>query len=86
MQAVAAAAIVGYFLRHRDGESVAGSLVASALGGLGLITGLVLMVGNYPTLTGSDATWVDIMPWTLPVVAAAGAIAAGRRRKADADS
>lgn len=42
LQAIAAAAIVGYFLRHRRGESVWGTIIAPALGGIGLVTGIVL--------------------------------------------
>lgn len=78
LQAVAAFSIVGFFLRSRRGESPWGAVVAPALGGLGLVAGLVLMILNYPTLTGSDLTWVNSLPWALPVAAVIGALAAGR--------
>lgn len=48
-------------------------------GGLGLLGGPVLMIANYPTLTGSRLTWVNALPWALPAAAAVGAIAAGSR-------
>ncbi len=78
LQAVAAASIVGFFRRNRQGESVQGSIVAPAVGGLGLLVGLVLMIVNYSTLTGSDLTWVNSLPWTLPAAAVIGAVVAGR--------
>lgn len=44
------------------------------------------MVVNYPTLTGSDLTWVNSLPWALPVAAVLGAIAAGRQAAAPAQA
>ncbi len=79
LQAVAAASIVGFFLRRREQESIWGAVVAPALGCAGLVGGLVVMVVNYPTLTGSDLTWVNSLPWALPAAAVIGAVAAGRR-------
>jgi amino acid transporter len=80
LQATASISIVGFFLRHRRGESIWGAIVAPALGGLGLATGLILMTVNYSTLTGSDLTWVNSLPWLLPAAAVAGAAAAGRQK------
>ena len=79
LQAIAAAAIVGYFLRHRQGESAWGAIIAPALGGIGLVTGIVLMILNYSTLTGSTATWVISLPLLLPAAAVISAIMAGRQ-------
>ncbi|WP_245805174.1 APC family permease [Amycolatopsis australiensis] len=72
LQAIAAASTVGYFLRHRGGEPVWGALLAPALGGVGLIAGLALMLANYPTVTGSSLVWVNSLPWTLPAAALIG--------------
>lgn len=71
--------IVDFFLRHRAEESIWGTIVAPALGGFGLAIGLVLMVANYTTLTGSDLTWINSLPWALPLAAATGALASGRK-------
>ncbi|GAA0219984.1 APC family permease [Actinomadura nitritigenes] len=84
LQAIAALSIVGFFLRHRRGESIWGAIAAPALGALGLAAGLVLMIVNYPTLTGSDLTWVNSLPWLMPAAAVAGAAMAGRRHGAEA--
>lgn len=82
LQAIAAAAIVGYFLRRRDGESVWAAIVAPALGGLGLIIGLVYMIKNYDTLTyGSSVHDLIYLPWLLPAAAVLGAIAAAIRAR-----
>ena len=79
LQAIAAAAIVRYFLRHRQGESAWASIIAPALGGIGLVIGIVLMILNYSTLTGSTATWVNSLPLLVPAVAAIGAVMSGRQ-------
>jgi len=79
LQAIAAAAIVGFFLRHRQGESAWGAIIAPALGGIGLVVGMVLMILNYSTLTGSTATWVSSLPLLLPAAAVIGAVMAGRQ-------
>ena len=79
LQAIAAAAIVGYFRRHRCGESVWGTIIAPALGGIGLVIGIVLMILNYSTLTGSTVAWVNWLPLLLPAAAAIGAVMAGRQ-------
>ncbi|MFD5124124.1 APC family permease [Streptomyces sp. NPDC058385] len=78
LQGIAAASIVGFFLRHREGESTWGAIVAPALGGLGLVAGLVLMITNYPTLTGSNIAWINSLPWGMLAAAVIGAFAAGR--------
>lgn len=77
LQAIAAVSIVAFFLRHREQESVWGSIVAPGLGGLGLMVGLVLMVANYSSLTGSDVGWINAMPWLILVAALVGWVAAG---------
>jgi amino acid transporter len=79
LQAIAAVSIVGFFLRHRQEESIWGSIVAPALGGLGLAIGLVLMIANYATLTGSHLVWVNALPWVLPATGVVGTLVVARR-------
>ena len=79
LQAIAAASIVAFFRRHRASESVWASMVAPALGGIGLVIGLVLMVTHYSVMAGGTGGALDSLPWVLPVAAAAGAVVAGRR-------
>ncbi|WP_435220526.1 APC family permease [Streptomyces sp. Tue6028] len=73
LQAVAAAAIVGFFLRHREDESVLASVVAPALGGLGLVVGLVCMIWNYRVLAGGSLPVLNQLPWLLAMAAVVGA-------------
>ena len=78
---------MGFFLRHRDGETSWATVVAPGVGGLGLLVALVLMICNYGTLTGSDRAWVNSLPWLLPAAGTVGAVMAHRRlsRKAPAN-
>ena len=55
------------------------SIIAPGLGGIGLVIGIVLMILNYNTLTGSTATWVNTLPLLLPAAAVIGAVLAGRQ-------
>lgn len=79
LQGIASAAIVGYFLRNRETESTLGAIIAPALAVAGFVAALILMVANYPTLTGSTATWINSLPWALPIAGAVGALLAGKR-------
>ena len=56
-----------------------GELLGLGLGGTGLVTGIVLMILNYSTLTGSTATWVNSLPLLLPAAAVIGTVVAGRQ-------
>ena len=77
LQAIASTAVVGFFLKRKEpGVSKWGTIVAPALGALGLTTGLVFMVKYYPTLTGSKEAWINALPWLLVVAATLGAVAA----------
>ena len=79
LQATAAVSIVSYFLRNRKSESVWASIVAPALGAVGLMVGLVLMVDNYSLMAGGSVRQLDYLPWLLPVAAVIGAVVAGKR-------
>jgi amino acid transporter len=74
LQAIAAASICGFFLRHREHETLWASLIAPALGGVGLAVGLAFMIANYATLTGSALPQLNYLPWLLPVAAIVGAL------------
>ena len=74
LQAIASTAVVGFFLKRKEpGISKWGTIVAPALGAIGLTTGLVFMVKYYPTLTGSKEAWINALPWLLVVAAMLGA-------------
>jgi hypothetical protein len=77
LQAIASTAVVGFFVKRKEpGVSKWGTIIAPALGAIGLTTGLVFMIKYYPTLTGSTEAWINALPWLLVVAAVAGAIVA----------
>ncbi|GAA1033309.1 MULTISPECIES: APC family permease [Amycolatopsis] len=81
LQAIAAASIVGFFLRRREGEPVLLAIVAPVLGGLGLVVGLVYMISNYSVLAAGTVKQLDYLPWLLPIAAVLGAVAAVTRHR-----
>lgn len=84
LQAVAAAAIVAYFLRHREGEPILAAIVAPALGGVGLVVGLVCMVWNYRVLAGGSLPVLNYLPWLLAVASVIGGTVAFIRGRSPA--
>jgi amino acid transporter len=80
LQAMASIAVVVFFRRRRDPNWWT-TFVAPALGGLGLIGVIVLAVLNFPTMAGSDAGWIGLLPWLLPVLILAGLGTAAYLRK-----
>lgn len=73
LQAAGAAAVVGYFARNRGSRTNAWTnFIAPALGGLGLLTAIVLAVINFPLLTGVSEGPATLLPWLLVVAAIAG--------------
>lgn len=73
-QAVAAVSVVGFFSRDRRGHSVFRALIAPALGALGLITGLLLIVFNFDVVTGMEGAvnWILLLP--TPILFVAGIV------------
>ncbi len=76
LQAIAAISIIGFFLRHREQESVWAAIVAPGLGAVGLLVALIYMVSNYHVLAGGSVHALDHLPWLLPVAAIIGALVA----------
>ncbi|MBO1413256.1 APC family permease [Streptomyces sp. FH025] len=75
LQAAAALAVLGFFRRRADGHWWRTGL-APALGALGLIASAVLLVANFPLLTGTDNAVVNALPWLLVAAAVAGTVLA----------
>lgn len=71
LQAGAALSVVPFFWRRSDRHwwrTVLAPLLAVA----GLVTAVVLLVGNFATMTGTDNPAVTALPWALLGAAAAG--------------
>ena len=84
LQSMAGVAVVVYFRRLRD-PRLWSTAIAPGLGGLGLIAVAVLAVVNFPTLAGSEAPVVALLPWLLVLAAGAGLVTALRLRRARPD-
>lgn len=73
-QAVAAIAVVGFFLRDRRGHSVWRVFVAPTLGAAGLLAGLVLIALNFDLVTGLEGGVNLALLAPTPLLFAAGVI------------
>lgn len=72
LQALASVSVLGFY-RHRSGQWWR-TKVAPALGSVGMVAATVLVVRNFPVLTGTTNPVVTSLPWVL-VAAAAGGVA-----------
>ncbi len=73
-QAVAAIAVVGFFLRDRRGHSIWRVIVAPALGALGLTVGLWLIATNFDLVTGLTGPINVLLLLPTPVLFIGGII------------
>jgi amino acid transporter len=73
LQAFAAVAIIAYF-RRQKGSDVWRTLVAPAIGAVGLIAAVVLVTLNFRTLTQLDVAWVNALPYAYPLIFAVGVV------------
>lgn len=75
LQLVAALAIVVHFRRQKD-RRILSTLLAPGLGLIGLIGIVTLAIVNFPTLAGSDAPVIALLPLLLPIAVVAGLLTA----------
>ena len=73
-QAVAAIAVVGFFLRDRRGHSVWRVIVAPALGAIGLIVGWILIATNFGLVSGVEGPINIALLAPTPVLFLAGIV------------
>lgn len=71
LQAAAAFAVVGFFLRRSDRRWLS-TIVAPLVGGIGLVGASVFVIVGYPLLSGSETGLVNQLPWLLALAAAIG--------------
>lgn len=66
-QAMAAIAVVAYFLRDRRGHGLWRVTIAPGLGALGLVIGFTMIVMNFEITTGMEGTvnWILLAPTPL---------------------
>ncbi|GAB2509090.1 APC family permease [Nocardia heshunensis] len=73
LQAMAATAVVAFFVRMRTGVL---AIVTSSIGAIGLTAAFVLVVSHFSEFTNTGNRYVTSAPWLLPIALAAGLIAA----------
>ncbi|MGW8328571.1 APC family permease [Streptomyces sp. NPDC055897] len=83
LQAVASVAVIGYFRHRREGRWQ--TVIAPALGAVGLITAAILVMSNFDVLTGTTEPAVTALPWLLLIVAGLGVALASWLRSARPD-
>lgn len=71
LQALTAAAVVGFFWRRADRHWWK-TVLAPGLACAGLTAGCVLILDNYAVLTGSSSAFVNGLPWGLVIAAVVG--------------
>lgn len=85
-QAMAAIAVVAYFLRDRKGHGIWRVLIAPGLGALGLVIGFTMIVMNFEITTGMEGAinWILLAP--TPVLFGGGFLyAAWMKRRSPED-
>ncbi|PQZ93653.1 amino acid permease [Arthrobacter sp. MYb227] len=85
VQAITAVAVLMFFWKRED-RSLWRGIIAPAIGALGLGAGFILATLNYPTLTGSDSAWVNLVPLLLPLVAIIGVFVSLRQRQSNPEA
>ncbi|MFG3223982.1 APC family permease [Kitasatospora sp. NPDC048194] len=83
LQALASVAVIGYFRNRREERWQ--TVIAPALGALGLITAAVLVVSNFDVLTGTTNPVVTALPWLLLAAVGLGIAFASWLRSARPD-
>ena len=73
LQALAAASVVAFFVKRKEGD-VWRTVVAPSVGAAGLLAALVLALTHYTTLTNTKNVAIHLVPLLLVVVAAGGVI------------
>lgn len=73
-QAVAAIAVVGYFLKDRRGFSVWRVIVAPSIGAIGLIAGYFLIATNFDIVTGLTGPINQVLLLPTPILLIGGII------------
>lgn len=71
MQGAVAVTVVVFFRKRHDGR-LWKTLVAPAIGALGLLTATGLIIANYSVLTGTEDTLPNLLPWLIPLAFVVG--------------
>ena len=79
MQGAVAVTVVVFFRKRKD-RRLWKTLIAPAIGAIGLLTATALIIANYSVLTGTEDTLPNLMPWSIPLAFVIGLVVYHRRR------
>ncbi len=86
LQVLVSLSVIAYFRRTRLDRRIWNTLAAPALGGLGLLAALALLIGNLDVLSASDSKAVTALPWIMLGVFGAGIAVSLYMRRAAPDA
>jgi amino acid transporter len=84
MQGAVAVTVVVFFRRRKD-RRFWKTLLAPAIGAIGLLTATGLIIANYSVLTGTEDTIPNLLPWLIPLAFVVGFVVHRLRRDAVVD-
>ncbi|MEU6661983.1 APC family permease [Streptomyces sp. NPDC046821] len=84
LQAWTCVAIITFFRRRQTGLGLWRTLIAPGLGGLGMVTAIVLALKNWGVLVGADTGFSNYLPLIVPAVVVIGVLLPSRTKEADA--
>ncbi|MDG4667182.1 APC family permease [Mycobacterium sp. 236(2023)] len=84
MQGAVAVTVVVFFRRRKD-KRLWKTLVAPAIGAVGLLTATALIIANYSVLTGTEDTVPNLLPWLIPLAFVVGFVVHRMRGDAAVD-
>ncbi|WP_052665372.1 APC family permease [Nitriliruptor alkaliphilus] len=73
LQALTSVAVITFFRRIPDRPGIWRTFIAPALGGVGLVLAVVLIIRNWSFLVGADSGLSRFLPWLIPAVLLIGA-------------
>jgi hypothetical protein len=79
MQGAVAVTVVVFFRKRKD-RRLWKTLIAPAIGAVGLLTATGLIIANYSVLTGTEDLVPNLLPWTIPLAFVIGLVVYHRRR------
>lgn len=72
LQAVTSVSVAVYFRREPSDHNVWRTLIAPAIGAIGLAIAIVLVLDNWSTMVGASGGFSHVLPWIIPLAVVVG--------------